>query len=310
MISSIFGKTKPINFILVGVFLAVFFIGGFLFEDDSLVFSKLWGPGIFTFLILIFSLLVVDFVAKRNNLTKQNNYVILVFGLCIALFSQVFSDFKIVVANFFILLAFRRLLSLKSLKQVKLKILDAALWISVAVICYEWTVLYFVFLYLVIAKFVAKDFKNWIIPFVGIFITGILFLCFAFAFRNEEWLIHYFNFEITLGREKFLEPSFLLPFGVVILISLVSIVFYWLKGKSKSVTKQASMIMVLQALLISIIIAIISESNNGSEFLFSFFPMAVFISNYLQEIRKKWLKEAILWSLVALSFAVVWVLAQ
>jgi hypothetical protein len=69
------------------------------------------------------------------------------FFLLIVFFPSVLDNVNLVVANFFILLAFRRLISLQSLKASK-KIFDASFWIIVAALFQFWSILYLVLVFI------------------------------------------------------------------------------------------------------------------------------------------------------------------
>jgi len=56
--------------------------------------------------------------------------------------------------------------------------------------------------------------------------------------------------------------------------------------------------------LLSIVIVAIAPIKNGSEFLFLFFPLAILFANYLQIIKKYWIKEAILYLFLAVLITV------
>ena len=115
MISGIFGKTKPINFIILQGFLFVFywFVNFVLYKNhygpEKLV-TKFVALG-----ILLFSVFLVDFIVKRNQITATNSFAILYFTMLIVIFPEVLLDDNSIFCNFFLLLALRRLLSLKSL---------------------------------------------------------------------------------------------------------------------------------------------------------------------------------------------------
>jgi hypothetical protein len=86
------------------------------------------------------------------------------------------------VANFFILLAFRRLISLQSLKASKEKIFDASFWIIVAALFQFWSILYLVLVFISIIFHVSRDYRNWFLPFIA-FAASILFFAASILFH-------------------------------------------------------------------------------------------------------------------------------
>src|SRR6478672_5309285 len=148
MITTIFKKSTPINYSLVVILLLVFF---FLYQFQH---TKLPVNQTDTFqtvgivLLLLASLFIANFIAKKNALTKNSSYTILFFVLLLLLFPLVLKNANLVVANFFILLAMRRLVSLQTLKAPKEKIFDASLWIFVASLFHFWAILFVVLVYI------------------------------------------------------------------------------------------------------------------------------------------------------------------
>ena len=142
MISSIFEKTKPVNFIILLVFLFLFYWSVQFYLFDFEISEVEIMPSIGILAILLFSVFVVDFIVKRNKLTGTNSYAILFFTLLFVVFPETLGDSKAILTSFFLLLTMRRLLSIKSLKNIKLKIFDAGLWICISSVFYEWALLY------------------------------------------------------------------------------------------------------------------------------------------------------------------------
>jgi hypothetical protein len=132
MISSIFRKTKPFNYVILLTFLFVFYgvVVFLLFStpyQQNILFEQ-----IFSLAALLFLIFLINFVVKRNKITGPNSFVILFFTLLIVLFPEVLLDNNGIFCTFFLLLAVRKLLSIKSLIKIKLKIFDASIWIAVS----------------------------------------------------------------------------------------------------------------------------------------------------------------------------------
>src|SRR5660397_274882 len=69
MLTSFFSKSKPINFIAVILFMAVFFIIANFQELFSSFSLLLFAEKIGVFLAFFLSVVVLDFIAKKNDLT-------------------------------------------------------------------------------------------------------------------------------------------------------------------------------------------------------------------------------------------------
>ena len=118
MISSVFGKTKPINFIILLGFLFIFywfvlfFFYGQVYSPQELLLRTL------VLGVLIFGIFVVDFIVKRNQITGTNSFAILYYTLLIIVFPETLTDTNAIFCSFFLLLAFRRTIAVSVIQIV------------------------------------------------------------------------------------------------------------------------------------------------------------------------------------------------
>ena len=111
---------------------------------------------------------------KKNLLAANNTYTIFFFSCLVLLIPVVFTNTDLVLSNLFLLLAYRRILSLSSEKNREKKILDASIWISLAGIIYFWNLLFFIVLFIAIIQQRSKNYRLILIPFVGFFTILVL----------------------------------------------------------------------------------------------------------------------------------------
>ena len=147
MITSVFKKSTPINYSLLLILIVV----GFLmvqFQDTNWLNSvQEIGRKVILFGLILGSFFLVNFIAKKNGLTKDSGYTMLFFFLFLLISPTIWNNFFVLAAHFFILLAMRRLVSLQTLKAPKEKIFDASLWIFVASLFQFWCILFIILVY-------------------------------------------------------------------------------------------------------------------------------------------------------------------
>ena len=164
MITSIFKKSSIVNYVLVFLLL----LASFFVYQNSLLSQSVKAGGNSANVLLIILLLVcfflVNFIVKKNGLTKNSSYAIFFFLLYLMLFPSVFSYSNLLFANFFLLLAMRRLISLQTLKAPKEKIFDASMWIFIASLFHFWCILFVLLVYISIIFHVSRDYRNWLLP--------------------------------------------------------------------------------------------------------------------------------------------------
>ena len=167
MLTSFFGKSNPINYLILGVFIFV----GYLWET----FSGAQAPNTFLSfgfhaafcLLSVLGMLLLDFIIRKNHLTKNNTFAILFFSCFMVMLPVIFSQQYILLANFFLLLSFRRMMSLRTDKNSSKKILDASIWITAASIFHFWSLLFFVPLWIAIIQKPNSNYKQMLIPITG-----------------------------------------------------------------------------------------------------------------------------------------------
>ena len=174
MITSLFSKSKPINYlIIVGLIILLFVTVNY---NAILVGLNSALIELTKLIILIFSILILDFIIIKNNLTQKNSYAILTFSLLFALFSDALTNLDLLFSNLFILLALRRIISLHTVINAKKKLFEAAFWIALATLFYFWAILYFAVLIVALLYYSQDNIKHIIVPFIGIATVGILLL--------------------------------------------------------------------------------------------------------------------------------------
>jgi len=298
MISSFFSKAKPIHLVIVcSLLFLVFVIAKYYNINDQFSLSLLFKQTVLL-IVCLSSVFVLDFLASRNNLTKKNSYKILIFSLFIALLPQTILNSKLLIANFFVLLALRRIVSLRTNKEIKKKLFDAAFWISIATLFYFWSGLFFILIAAALILYRIVDVKNYIIPFTGILTVCILGFSYMVltGYNLIDYLIEQFkvSFDISTINSKrmIIATTIILSYGIWSL-------FYFMRYlKSKAKKSRPSFIIIIFSIIIALMIIAISPYKNGSEFLFLFAPLSIIITNYLETVSERWFKEALLFGLV------------
>lgn len=301
MISTFFSKAKPIHLVVVSVLLLVVFVVTKMATITEAFSVELFFRETFLFGVCLASLFVLDFFVSKNNLTKKNSYKILMFGLFVAVLPETLLNSKLLIANLFILLALRRIISLRTRKDIKKKLLDAALWISLATLLFFWASLFFILIFLALLLHSIVDIKNWIVPIVGIVCVAIITASYMivmgvdFAPYLQGFFDVSFDFTPLNSKRIIVATTILLSFG-----AWAS--FYFMRNiKHQLKSYKPSFILVIISSLISLLIILVSPYKDGSEFIFLFAPLSIIMSNYLEIIPEKWFKESLIIVLMLVS---------
>lgn len=305
MISSIFEKTKPINFIIVLVFLFLFYwtvqfyLLDYTFSDIEIV------PSTLVLSILLFSVFVVDFVVKRNKLTGSNSFAILFFTLLFVVFPETLGDSNAVFTSFFLLLSMRRLLSIKSLKNIKLKIFDACLWICISSIFYEWALLYLLLVFAAIYIYDPKNIRNWLVLLsVGFAFFMILYGVLVLLDEASFMKTHY-NFAINFDAIFPIKWWSSLKLSVYALFNLVLAFTTFIHLGKAGMGKVIVMRLIALSFIIGLVVNFLVTAENSNAVMITFFPSVIFIVNYLESIKKPKFLEILLIASILIPIVVL-----
>ena len=294
MISSIFEKTKPINFIIVLVFLFLFYWSVQFYLLDYTFSDIEIAPSVMVVSILLFSVFVVDFIVKRNKLTCSNSFAILFFTLLFVVFPETLGDSNAVFTSFFLLLSMRRLLSIKSLKNIKLKIFDAGLWICISSIFYEWAILYLLLVFAAIYIYDPKNIRNWLVLLsVGFVFYMILYGVLVLLDETSFMKTHY-DFAINYDAIFPIKWWSSLKLSLYALFNLVLALTTFIHLGKAGMGKVIVMRLIALSFIIGIVVNFLVTSENTNAIMITFFPSVIFIVNYLESIKKPKFLEIIL----------------
>ncbi len=294
MITSLFRKSTPINYSLVLILLLVFFslIQFQEREAGSKTLSILFK--IIMLAVLVASLFIVNFIAKKNGLTKNSSYPILFFILLLGLFPTVFNTPNLIFANFFLLLAYRRLTSLQNLTSVKQKIFDASLWICVASLFHFWCILFLLLVYISIIFHASRDYRNWIIPFVAFFTTITVFILAALVF-DISWITYIIeSTEMKFQLDYFTNNIQNLALSIYVVLSLFFVFAMVFTLPNKPMILQASYKKMIFGFFIGVVVFLISINKSNAMLVFTFLPLSILCTNNIEYSKNKTYQEIIL----------------
>lgn len=300
MIASLFSKTRPINYAFI--FIMLFFCF-FLYQiqvpnesfNSNTLFSKIG-----VLLLVFFSFFLVNFISLKNALTQNDNYAILLYLVFILLFPSVLNDSKIVVSNVFLLLALRRLISLKTLSSSKEKIFDASFWIFLSAIFHFWSILYILLVFISIVFHSGKDYKNWILPFVSFFCVWILYIATSLILY-DNYSINKDVFEVSFNFFDFKNSYENMTLAAFVSISVLFFASQTIDYQNKPLNMQSSYKQIYFAFILSIGIYVFSANKSNDLLLYSFAPLSILGANMFEKMENSIYKEVSLYLLLGVG---------
>ncbi len=301
MIASVFRKSTPINYIFVllaTLFFYFFYVMNHGKAEMTLVEMTKKGLGI---VMLLGSLFVVNFIIKKNGLSKDSTYTVFFYLLLVLFFPSVLENLRLFAANFFVLLGLRRLISLQSLKTPKEKIFDASLWIFLATIFHFWCILFIILVFASIIFHVSSDYRNWILPLIAFLTMIILFIMCALIF-DKNWIdLLLQNATINMKIDYFESVYENIALSLYATVALFFVVSFFTMLSSKPMILQASYKKVIMWFILGIVVYVLSPQKNNDILIFTFAPLAMMATFHIETSQIKWQKEVVVYFLVVLS---------
>lgn len=299
MLTSFFSNSRPINFIIVAVYILIFY----LFANVStLLSSSLWIilQEVGMLLLLVLSVFLLNFISGRNELTGRNAYKSILFAGFLCMFAAAMQNNDVILANLFLLLALRRILSFRSQRETVKKIFDATLWVGVASLFYFWSILFLFVVYFGILVHVGHRFKNWLVPVVAFLTLLSLVTCLDLLITDSFYTLTDWAQASNFDFENYRNPELLLPAAFLLALTAWSTFFYMLIIQKASANAKASLFIILLCAGVGLTIAVLAPTKNGSELMFFFAPLAIIVTNYFQNMKDKWFKEILFVTIILL----------
>lgn len=298
MITSVFNKTRPINYLVIGILLFLFSTTKAIFNTNGAVSWVYYLEETGLFVLILSSVFLTSFIALKNGLTKNNNYTLLLFFIFLLFFSSVFQNKNIIISNFLLLLALRKLISLKSLLLSKEKIFDASFWIFMAALFHFWSIFYIVLVFIAIILHVSKDYRNWIIPFIALFAVAILFFLTNSLLDNSLLSTLLSKTYVSFDFYYFDNVYQRIALALFTSLSVFAIVLHVFEIPNKALNMKSSHKTILFSFILGVGIYVLSANKNNGSLAFCFAPLAIIGANFIEKIEKNIVRDVVLYSLL------------
>ncbi len=305
MLTRFFGKSNPVNFLILGAALGLSYAGYHLYVLqpgwDTASIIKLIGIPV----LLVFTTLLLDFIVRKNNLTRKNTLAVFFFATLTLMVPSIFENSDLIIANTFCLFALRRVFSFTSERNLEKKILDASLWILVASFFYFYCLLFFVAVYFAILRSPNTKFRQLFIPLIAA--VGVVSITTSISLLWNDTLNWFSDISLSIGLEApaYNQWKLLIP-ASLILTGIVWIIFYRLFKVSSMMRKERPNFVVLIVILLSSLgVALAAPIKDGSELYFIIPPLAIGIADYIENSDSSFLGELVLWCALSLPVILV-----
>ena len=302
MLTRIFETSKPLNFLWVSLLLFLGFSLDWFYTEahgfqllELLEYVSILG-------LLIFSVLLVDFIVRKNELSKKNTFVVLLYGCFMALMPLSKLGVEGIAAHVLVLLALRRVISLRSMKSVKKKIFDASLWITIATLLWFAAGGMIAVVFLGVLLFDRLDYRNWIIPLFGIAAVLILYFTGHWVIFDQTPAMDFLkDWQLDFSEWMALKTAWI-PFYFFIL-SAVLLPVYWFGFRKIMLVRKRQPLLIVLTVLVSWLVAFFVQPIQTSSLVLLMFPLGVMARGLVEKNNKRPITELVLWLFLLLPFA-------
>jgi hypothetical protein len=304
MLANFFGKSKPVNFIIITVLFLGYFILK-LFQEEVEVYNVAFFLEKSAFLLLFLVLFFLyNFIIAKNKLTKDDSYAFLLFVLVLGANSSLFMGFRMLIVNILLLLFFRKIYSLKAYKSVIEKLFDAGFWLGICFLFEPFSIVFYLVLLVAVSLFLEISIRTILIPILG-FATPV-FIYFTYYFLTDSVAVFekLFEFSPTFKYQLYNTAPNHLILGLLLVFVIVSILIKTGHIFAVSNKFKRSWSLLILHLLVSVVFVAFVKEKNGSELMIVFIPATIIIANWITSIEKKWLISTVLLLFFAASLAV------
>ncbi len=296
MLANFLNKTKPINFIgLFFLFFICFTIGLFsAVFNDSFTLDKVL-KSIFLLVLFLNVFFFYHFIISKNNLTFDNCYAYFIFTLLTICILPELTNYKSLILAVIYLLFLRKTYSLRSAKNIIQKLFDSGLWLGVLFILEPFSILFLILIFTGTYLHQKTTVYTIFTPIIG-FITPIfLYFTYFFWIDKTQEFTQLFSFNPNFDFQTYEAPKYFWFILNVFIVSFFSMIFKSIKIIGISNTFRSSWLLLIINLLIVIIFLLLIPVKNGSELMYLLFPVSVIIANGIELIKKKIIKNLVLY---------------
>lgn len=295
MLANFFGKSNPINVIIIWLIFLAFFI--------AIILESFSGKNIDSSLLLYYLSIILlfmglffgyTFILEKNKLTLYNSYGFLFFALFFGFFPEIMLDRTEVIFNLGVLIFLRKIYSFRTAKEMYKKIFDSGFWLGILFLMEPRTAIFGILVIVSIVVFQKITMRKFLISLVGFIVPVFCYFTYCFwdnsTAKFEKLFIWYsdYNFEIYNTN------SFIIPLVILGVFTLISIILKTPKVFSISGSYRKYWILIILNLLVAMTVILTQNKHKSTKVMLLFFPMSIILANWLEGIKTPFYKNLFL----------------
>jgi hypothetical protein len=233
-------------------------------------------------------------MVKRNKIHNPNTYAVSSFVFLGIAFPELLRSSEFAMGYLFLLLSIRRILSLKTNKNIKQKIFDSGFLLMISILFEPFHLFFLIFIYFGVIMYASQNYRHFIIPLFGIIVAFVLYTSFILIVENS-----FVNYSIYLPRFSGID-NFFSNFKYGVLLSLILFFLIWVFIQLPVIYSRAKLhesetiSLVLVFMFVSAVVLLLNDTQLSVDIIYLIFPLSILIGNYFQlKSTKRWIKEVL-----------------
>lgn len=311
MIAKIFDTNNPLILVIIFIVGILFWLTAFIqpvtlapMPEIMPLYRAFFGllnysyllTAISAYLLLFMEAFILNQIIINNKLFNRSSYLTaMIYILLMSSYKPLLTFSPILIANFFLLISLKKIFDIYEEEEPFEQLFNIGFFTSIASLFYFPSIYFIAVVFICLIIFKIFKWRVWVIFLAGI-ILPYIFASVYYFMTNKFFAIsvHYLDYFssinfITYDYSK--ELKIFIP--ILASIGLLSAYKVLNESREKLIKIRLSYLVILWFLFISIIFLFIGKDNHTSFFGFSFIPLSIIISNYIQHIKKFYVKEII-----------------